>query len=275
MTTDRGPQFESSTFNDLLKFLGCQRIRTTAYHPQSNGMVERFHRKLKASLSAANAISWTEALLIILLGIRSSLKADSHTSSAKLVYGQPLRLPGGFFSGNPRTPRYDANYARQLATSRRHIKVTDVREQRRKSFVPQGLLHCAYVFLRVDGLRRPLERPQEGPFKVLKRKDRVFVIDRHGKRETVSIDRLKVAHVEPEIDDDCRQPPDESTQPMIDDAPTSDATKHSPKNPSDAVPSDSIEPKASSSTKLLDRQRLRPNVRKRLGQVGGFIGQRD
>ncbi|CAI2737819.1 unnamed protein product [Dicrocoelium dendriticum] len=249
VTTDRGPQFESSTFNDLLKVLGCQRIRTTAYHPQSNGMVERFHRQLKASLSAANALSWTEALPMILLGIRSALKADLHTSSAELVYGQPLRLPGDFFSENPRTPRYDANYARQLATSMRHIKATDVREQRRKSFVPQDLLHCAYVFLRVDGLRRPLERPYEGPFKVLKRKDRVFVIDRHGKRETVSIDRLKVAHVEPEIDDDSCPPSDESTQPMIDDTPTSDATKHSPTNPSDSVPYVSIEPKASSSDK--------------------------
>ncbi|CAH8493417.1 unnamed protein product [Dicrocoelium dendriticum] len=112
VTTDRGPQFESSTFSDLLKVLGCQRIRTTAYHPQFNGMVERFHRQLKASISAANALSWTEALPMILLGIRSALKADLHTSSAKLVYGQLLRLPGDFFSENPRTPRYDANYAR-------------------------------------------------------------------------------------------------------------------------------------------------------------------
>ncbi|CAH8622651.1 unnamed protein product [Dicrocoelium dendriticum] len=222
VTTDRGPHFESSTFNDLLKVLGCQCIRTTAYHPQSNGMVERFHRQLKASFSAANAISWTEALPMILLGIRSALKADLHTSSAEMNI--PLR--------------------RELrsAVSHEHApyQITDVRKQRCKSFVPQDLLHCAYVFLRVDSLRRPLERPYEGPLKVLKRKDRVFVIDRHGKLEIVSIDRLKVAHVEPEIDDDSRPPSDESTQPMIDDPPTSDATKHSLTNTSDSVPADSV-----------------------------------
>ncbi|TNN04773.1 Retrovirus-related Pol polyprotein from transposon 17.6, partial [Schistosoma japonicum] len=47
-------RFESGLFHALTKFLGTTRFRTTAYHPQSNGLVERFHRQLKASLSATN-----------------------------------------------------------------------------------------------------------------------------------------------------------------------------------------------------------------------------
>ena len=31
---------------------GTKRVCTTAYHPQSNGMIERFHRQLKAALNA-------------------------------------------------------------------------------------------------------------------------------------------------------------------------------------------------------------------------------
>ena len=52
ITTDRGSQFESSLVKELSHILGCERIRTTAYHPCANGLVERFHRQLKASLKA-------------------------------------------------------------------------------------------------------------------------------------------------------------------------------------------------------------------------------
>lgn len=47
ITTDRGTQFESQF---LLYLIGTKRIRTTAYHLQSNGLVERSHRDVKASI---------------------------------------------------------------------------------------------------------------------------------------------------------------------------------------------------------------------------------
>ena len=50
ITTDRGAQFDSFLFAGLLQFFGCQRHRTTSYHPQSNGLVEKAHRRLKAAL---------------------------------------------------------------------------------------------------------------------------------------------------------------------------------------------------------------------------------
>ena len=49
ITTDCGRQFESMLWKHLMELLGSARIRTTAYHPISNGMVERFHRQLKTA----------------------------------------------------------------------------------------------------------------------------------------------------------------------------------------------------------------------------------
>ena len=45
----------------------------------------------------------------------------------------------------------------------------------------------------VDAVRRPLSRPYEGPFRVLQRDAKSFVISRAGRSWTVSVDRLKPA----------------------------------------------------------------------------------
>ena len=81
-----------------MQLLGSTRIRTTAYHPSSNGMIERFHRQLKAAIKAyPSPDRWTEALPMVLLGIRTCLKSDLGCSTAELVYGTTLKLPGDFF----------------------------------------------------------------------------------------------------------------------------------------------------------------------------------
>ncbi|GBM33113.1 hypothetical protein AVEN_9651-1 [Araneus ventricosus] len=49
ITTDQGRNFESDLFHSLAKYLGISKIRTAEYNHAANGMVERFHRQLKAS----------------------------------------------------------------------------------------------------------------------------------------------------------------------------------------------------------------------------------
>lgn len=58
ISTDRGRQFESSLFNQLTMTVGCQHLRTKSYHPQSNGMVERWHRTLKSAIICRQNQSW-------------------------------------------------------------------------------------------------------------------------------------------------------------------------------------------------------------------------
>jgi len=63
VTTDRGAQFLSGTWTCLCRTLGMQHKKTTAYQPQANGLVERFHRQLKEALQAhGSADDWLEHL---------------------------------------------------------------------------------------------------------------------------------------------------------------------------------------------------------------------
>ena len=74
--TDQGRQFESRLFNDLNALLGTRHLRTTAYRPQANGLVERFHRTLKSSIKCLTETDWSSALPMVLLGLRATLKED-------------------------------------------------------------------------------------------------------------------------------------------------------------------------------------------------------
>jgi hypothetical protein len=58
-------------------------------------MVERFHRQLKEALRARNCgADWADHLPWVLLGIQAAPKDDTGVSSAELVYGCGLVLPG-------------------------------------------------------------------------------------------------------------------------------------------------------------------------------------
>ncbi|GBN58179.1 hypothetical protein AVEN_66893-1 [Araneus ventricosus] len=90
--------FEHATFfYALTKFIGTCKTRTTSFHPAANGIVERMHRRLKASIKCYAILDWSEVLPTMLLGMRACLKEDIGVSPAKMVYGQCLCLPGEFF----------------------------------------------------------------------------------------------------------------------------------------------------------------------------------
>ena len=53
LLSDQGPQFTGSLMRELISVLGIDKIQTTAYHPQFNGVVERLLATLDAILTKA------------------------------------------------------------------------------------------------------------------------------------------------------------------------------------------------------------------------------
>lgn len=197
LTSDQGRQFESSLFAELTKVMGINKIRTTAYHPQSNGIVERWHRTLKTALMArlTDNSSWVTELATVLLGLRVALREDNSVCAAQMVYGQTLRLPGDFYDP-PTTTISDENYVKKIRDTITNLKPMSNKHPTSKTiFVHPDLGSCTHVFVRNDFVRKPLQPPYNGPFRVLERSPKVYIIQQNERKVRISIDRLKPAYI--------------------------------------------------------------------------------
>lgn len=195
ITSDQGRQFESKLFDALMKRFGITRIRTTAFHPQANGQVERLHRTLKAALMARSATTrWTQELPTVLLGLRNALRNDCNLSPALYTYGTTLRVPADFFIPTKCNVE-DEDFVHRLTQAFTSLAPTlRTQSSSRNTFIHKELATCTHVYVRNDTVRKPLVPPYDGPYQVLERHEKYYKIQLPLRTAVITIERLKPAY---------------------------------------------------------------------------------
>ena len=95
LLSDRGANFLSKLMIELYKLLGIQKVNTTAYHPQTDGLVERFNRTLTDTLAKSakdNRRNWDKRLPQVLFAYRTSPQESTELTPFMLLHGREAVL---------------------------------------------------------------------------------------------------------------------------------------------------------------------------------------
>jgi Integrase core domain len=188
LTSDRGVQFTSALWGAVMKRLGIKHNMSTAFHPQSNGLVERAHRQLKDALKARLAGSqWSNHLPWVLLGLRVAPREDSGVSAAELVYGAPLTLPGPLLTAAELPPEF---FLQQLQSTVPCVATRPFPDKTDPADL-EALMTATHVYVRSPPAAPSLTPVYSGPFLVHKRAGKYFILRMVSRFDAITVDRLK------------------------------------------------------------------------------------
>ena len=134
--------------------------------------------------------------------MRTAPREDIGASTAELVFGAPIKVPGDLVEPRecrPASPEL-LRQVRQAAAGRTPVPTSA--HSTPTIHTPKDLAECPYVFVRVDKVVNPLASKYTGPYKVLERSDRAYKLDyatdTFGKdlHEWVTLERLKPAYLD-------------------------------------------------------------------------------
>ena len=101
---------------------------------------------------------WVDTLPTVLLGLRTSIRADLDASPAEYLYGKSLRVPGEFFKQDD----FSVNPQIFLEKFREYMcdlrPVPTAHKYKRKPFCYKNLSKCSHVFVRCEDTQS-LDRP--------------------------------------------------------------------------------------------------------------------
>lgn len=210
LLTDQGSNFLSSLMRNLAKKLKIKQFRTTAYHPQSNGSIERSHHVLMEYLRTQidEERNWNKYIHLAMFSYNTSVHESTKHTPFELVFGRIPRLPS---STIPLEENLDLTYKEYLTNL--FNKLWEVQEKARQNLILSKQKSKLYYDQRLNTYQFKqgnmvylLKEPRKGKFldqytgphqvmEVLKNNN--VRIKYKNTSKVVHTNKLKIAHIDP------------------------------------------------------------------------------
>ena len=213
--TDQGSNFMSKLLAEVYRLLSVKAIRTSPYHPQTDGLVERFNHTLKTMLRKAatdEGKDWDRLLPYLLFAYREVPQASTGFSPFELLYGRQVRGPLDVlkeaWEGDNRSDESVVSYVllvrerlermaelvqENLSRSQKQQKVWYDRNARSREFQPGD-----QVLVLLPTSTNKLIAQWQGPYVVVRRLGKVNyeveMDDKRKKKKTMHVNMLRKWH---------------------------------------------------------------------------------
>ena len=202
IVSDQGSNLIGELMNQLYKSLGVKKINVSTYHPEANGLVERFNGTLKSLLRKfidENIRDWDKFIPYILFAYREVPNSSTGYSPLELLHGRMIRGPLSVIkeswmsknNGESNLLSYILEFRRRMSTMQEAVSETlkesqvkqkrlyDQQSSQRKFEVGDKVI----VLLPTPGSK--LESKWTGPYSVtvVHSDGRNYTVDTHNKRK--------------------------------------------------------------------------------------------
>ena len=206
--TNQGANFTSQLLSELYSMLHIHGIRTTPYHPQTDGLVERFNQTIKAMLrktAVQEGKDWDLLIPYVLFAYREVPQSSTGFSPFELLYGREVRGPLDVVKetweaserSNQSVVSYVVNIREKLEKMMALVRENVEKAQKvQKAWYDLNTRQRVFkegdsVLVLLPTSNNPLLAQWQGPYKVVKAVGKVnYCVDMHDRRK-----RHRVFHV--------------------------------------------------------------------------------